>query len=138
MSRYSPVTAAATLLLLGTPVFADQIEAGQETYDRYCAACHGAEADGDGPMRPVLLVQPTDLTALSADNDGRFPLSRVVERIDGRDPIVSHGSPMPVYGDFFDTGAAVALKTHSGQPVLTTRPVADLVAYLKSLQAPAN
>lgn len=84
-------------------------------------------------MRTVLTVQPSDLTMLSARNDGRFPMARVVRRIDGRDPLVSHGSDMPVYGDFFE-GRDVGLKTGSGQTILTSRPVADLVAFLRGLQ----
>lgn len=133
-------TLAAMILALAPTghILAGQLEDGLETYMRYCASCHGADADGNGPMRPVLMVQPTDLTALSAENGGMFPVARVVKRIDGRDPLVSHGSPMPVYGDFFDTGAAVALRTDSGQPVLTTAPLAELVTYLESVQRPAN
>ena len=84
-------------------------------------------------MSPVLLIQPSDLTTLVERHDGVFPIERVVMRIDGRDPLVSHGSPMPVYGDFFD-GEEIILKTEKGQPVLTSVPVADLLAYLEGLQ----
>ena len=111
---------------------------GEALYDRYCAACHGAEATGQGPMRAVLTVQPSDLTALSAGNDGVFPMERVVKRIDGRDPLVAHGSPMPVYGAFFDDGKGVTLDMPGGEKIMTTQPVADLVAYIKGLQAPAQ
>ena len=107
-------------------------EAGRAIYERYCTSCHGLEGTGHGPMRAVLTIQPTDLTALGAG--GAFPLERVVKRIDGRDPLVAHGSPMPVYGDFFETGAGVALRTEAGQPVMTSEPVADLVAYIRSMQ----
>ena len=58
----------------------------------------------------------------------------VVQRIDGRDPLVSHGSPMPVYGPYFE-GQDTAIKTDVGQPILTSKPIADLVAYLKTLQS---
>jgi mono/diheme cytochrome c family protein len=129
MGVWAMLAAAA----MAGPAAAADAEAGRETYERYCASCHGIEATGSGPMRPVLTVKPTDLTALSAGNEGVFPLARVVKRIDGRDPLVAHGSPMPVYGDFFE-GEDVALKTPAGQPVLTSRPVADLVAYLEGLQ----
>lgn len=108
-------------------------QTGKAIYDRYCAACHGAAGTGDGPMRAVLTVQPSNLTALSAGNGGVFPMERVVKRIDGRDPLVAHGSEMPIYGDFFD-GDGASLRTDSGQPVITSTPVADLVAYLQGLQ----
>jgi hypothetical protein len=54
-------------------------------------------------------------------------------RIDGRDPLVSHGSMMPVYGDFFE-GTDVATKAETGQPIMTSQPIVDLLAYLQSLQ----
>jgi mono/diheme cytochrome c family protein len=106
---------------------------GEALYQEHCAVCHGADATGDGPMAPVLLVQPTDLTTLSARYQGAFPLERVVARIDGRDPLVSHGSQMPVYGQFFQ-GRDVALRTDAGQPMLTSQPIADLVAWLRTVQ----
>lgn len=113
----------------------DPVE-GQELYLDYCATCHGLDADGRGPMGPALVLQPTNLTRLQAENGGVFPLFRVVQRIDGRDPLVSHGSPMPVFGDFFEEGRDIALRTHSGQNVMTSAPVADLVAWLESIQQP--
>ena len=70
---------------------------------------------------------------LSRNNAGDFPLVRVIERIDGRDPLVAHGSPMPVYGDFFE-GVDVVLKAPSGQPIMTSQPIVDLVAFLRSVQ----
>lgn len=125
----------AVAMSLANIAQAQDARAGQETYERYCAACHGLEGSGHGPMRAVLTLLPADLTALQAGNGGKFPFGRVVRRIDGRDPLVSHGSPMPIYGGFFE-GRDVAMKTDEGQPILTSQPVVDLVAYLQSLQQP--
>ena len=121
------------LTLVAGPLWAADAEEGAALFLEHCAACHGPEADGAGPMAGVMTIKPTDLTALTAGNDGVFPVERVVKRIDGRDPLVAHGSPMPVYGHFFEGGAA-AIKTASGQPILTSRVIADLVAYLQGLQ----
>ncbi|MDA3856898.1 MAG: cytochrome c [Roseovarius sp.] len=121
------------VLWLPTVVGAQDLRLGQKTYERYCAACHGADASGDGPMRPVLTMAPSDLTALTKENGGAFPLARVVRQIDGRDPMVAHGDPMPVYGDFFE-GRDVVLKVDEGAQISTSRRVVDLVAYLQSLQ----
>jgi mono/diheme cytochrome c family protein len=107
--------------------------AGKALYEAHCAVCHGLEAKGNGPMAPVLLVQPADLTTLIARHGGVFPLERVAARIDGRDPLVSHGSDMPIYGAFFE-GSDVALRTDAGQPLLTSQPIADLVAWLRTIQ----
>ncbi len=110
-------------------VWAQDVETGEELYMHYCATCHGIGATGQGPMAGVLLVQPTNLKALAGE-DGIFPTARVAARIDGRDPLVSHGSPMPVYGPYFE-GRDTAIKTHEGQPILTSQPIVDLVAYLR-------
>lgn len=128
--------AIALLLAMAAPgtATAQSAETGATLFVQYCATCHGREATGQGPMAAVLLVQPTDLTRLSAGNGGIFPAERVVKRIDGRDPLVSHGSPMPVYGAFFE-GQDASMKAPSGQPILTSQPIIDLIAYLESLQS---
>lgn len=120
--------------LPATPALSQDAVEGEALFATHCAVCHGAGATGGGPMAPVLLIQPTDLTTLAAQADGTFPLIRVVTRIDGRDPLVSHGSPMPVYGPYFEGDADVALRSPGGQQIMTSRPVADLVAWLASVQ----
>jgi hypothetical protein len=40
---------------------------------------------------------------------------------------------MPVYGDFFE-GWDVAVKSETGQPIMTSLPIVDLLAYLASVQ----
>ena len=131
MKRFMAVSVVLVLSTGGA--LAQDASAGAEIYARHCASCHGIDGSGDGPMSPVLLIQPSDLTTLTERYNSTFPKERVVMRIDGRDPLVSHGSPMPVYGDFFE-GEDIILKTETGQPVLTSVPVADLLAYLEGLQ----
>lgn len=126
----------ALLPLLATPALAQDPAIGATLFQRHCASCHGIEAKGDGPMAPVLILQPPDLTSLTQKYDGVFPVERIVARIDGRDPLVAHGSPMPVYGDFFDGVKQAAIKTNAGQPILVSEPMADLVAFLGTLQGP--
>ena len=123
---------AAFLALVPHGVLAQDADVGAELFRHYCATCHGLDATGTGPMAGVLVIQPTDLTALT-DENGIFPTARVVARIDGRDPLVSHGSPMPVYGPYFE-GEDTAMKTPAGQPILTSKPIVDLVAYLETIQ----
>ncbi|SEP01031.1 Cytochrome c [Salinihabitans flavidus] len=128
-----PIIAWAGVALMALPAMAEDVPPGREIYLDHCATCHGLDHDGEGPMAGVMTVKPANLSTLTAGNDGVFPLVRVIERIDGRDPLVAHGSPMPVYGDFFE-GNDVALKTESGQPILTSGPVSDLVDYLRAVQ----
>lgn len=135
MKRKIAWTAGAALCVLGACLGAEEGDGarGEALYLEHCVACHGVDVMGNGPMAGVMIIKPSDLTALSADNGGAFPLVRVIKRIDGRDPLVSHGSPMPVYGSLFE-GRDLALKTESGQPIMTSQPVADLVTYLQGVQ----
>ncbi len=115
------------------PVFAGDIENGQDIYQGHCAVCHGENALGDGPMAPAMMIKPKNLTLLSIENDGVFPLVRTIKRIDGREELISHGSPMPVYGNFFE-GESIMLKTKAGQPIMTSQPIDDLISWMKSVQ----
>ncbi|WIY26239.1 c-type cytochrome [Parasedimentitalea psychrophila] len=124
---------AALLSVLATGGLAQDVEMGENLFQHFCAGCHGEDAKGGGPMAPILLVQPANLTTLSARNGGEFPLERVAGRIDGRDPIVSHGSDMPVFGWLFQD-QPVALKLPTGQPMLATRPVVDLITWMQTIQ----
>lgn len=121
----------ATLLIQAAQVAAQDLANGEATYQRYCAVCHGIDATGNGPMSPAMVLQPPDLTDLS--KEGIFPRNRVIARIDGRDPLVSHGSPMPVYGDFFE-GNWIATRDETGLMIMTTQPIIELLAWLESIQ----
>jgi mono/diheme cytochrome c family protein len=135
MKSVSAICATGLLALaLSGPAAAQDPAVGAELYGQFCATCHGSDATGNGPTAPILTLQPPDLTALSQRNDGVFPMQRVIDRIDGQEPLVAHGSPMPVYGPFFDGVQNVPLKAPSGQPVLVTQPIADLVSYLQAIQ----
>lgn len=132
MQKMKHVT-ALILAVAAAPALAQDAEKGAELYRTHCATCHGIEGTGQGPMAGVLVIKPANLTQLAASNGGVMPTERVVKRIDGRDPLVSHGSPMPVYGYFFE-GHDQAVKTPDGQPIMTSAPIADLLAYIEGLQ----
>lgn len=75
---------------------------GLDLYVNYCAACHGANGEGDGPVASAMQVQAPNLRLLTQRNDGAFPAEAVTEYIDGRTVISSHGDRrMPVWGDVF-------------------------------------
>lgn len=126
-------TALLALTLWPASLAAQDITAGEDLYRHHCATCHGIEGRGNGPMAAALVLQPPNLRNLTTRHGGTFPTFRVVTRIDGRDPLVAHGSPMPVYGDFFE-GNDTALKAQTGQPIMTSRAIADLVAFLEAVQ----
>ena len=106
-------------------------QSGAALYQQYCGACHGADADGKGPMAPVLREPPPDLTRIASRRDGVFPEAEIARIINGSDPIVSHGtSEMPVWGKRFTEGmppSAAAEAERRGQAIL-------LVSYLRSIQ----
>lgn len=131
MKKISLIAILTSLCIV--PAFAGDIMNGQGIYIRYCMVCHGIDGHGDGPMAPAMMIKPNDLTRLSSEYDGVFPLELAIKRIDGREGLISHGSPMPVYGDFFGDDT-VMLKTDAGQSVMTSQPIDDLVSWIISIQ----
>lgn len=107
--------------------------AGTEVFQNLCATCHGTAAKGDGPMTKVMTIRAPDLTTLSARNGGVFPMFRVVRQIDGRDPLLAHGGEMPLFGGLFEFPDG-AIASETGQPIVTAQPIADVAAWLASIQ----
>lgn len=110
------------------------VQAGQDLYMTYCWQCHGQNASGNGPMAEKFAMTTADLTKLTANNYGVFPLEAVARQIDGRDPLMAHGGEMPIYGPFFETGKAVTIRLSGGPPLMAGLPLANLIVYLESLQ----
>ncbi|MGI9394267.1 MAG: c-type cytochrome [Boseongicola sp.] len=126
-------TLFAALLTASGAIAEPNPDNGMEVYLNYCAACHGAGAKGDGPMVKLLKAIPADLTVLAEANDGVFPTFRIVRQIDGRDPLLSHGGEMPLFGHLFSyPDGSIAAET--GQPIITAQPIADVAAWLQSIQ----
>ncbi len=109
-------------------------QVGQDHYLTYCWQCHGLDGQGNGPMAEMLAIAAPDLTRLAERNDGVFPIEAVARHIDGRMPLLAHGGEMPIFGPFLTSDQYVALRLPSGQPMMTAQPLADVVAYLESLQ----
>jgi mono/diheme cytochrome c family protein len=105
-------------------------DSGVAMYSAYCASCHGANAKGNGRAAAALSNQPTDLTALSVQNGGKFPKAHVAYmlRVAGTAP--AHGTTdMPVWNEAFrglDGG-------HLRAQVASLR-VYNLVNYLEQVQ----
>jgi hypothetical protein len=82
---------AGMVLLLSTPVFADEIAEGRLYFRRYCASCHGVEADGHGYVARALAHPPNDLRHLGEGNDTSLIADRLAQFIDGRKMVIAHG-----------------------------------------------
>jgi mono/diheme cytochrome c family protein len=76
---------------------------GPDLFRAHCAACHGPEGKGNGPVGGALKTKPADLTLLAKNNGGKFPTQRIQKFISGDDPsLLSHGTrEMPVWGPIF-------------------------------------
>lgn len=132
-------TLVSLMLSIGASALAAEPEPpGRGEYLRYCGACHGPLAKGDGAASGFFRPTPPDLTRLAARHGGEFPMALIVKTIDGRDMPRAHGEPaMPVWGqilseEFGGTGKGK-------QPVSVERRVHariyTIAEYLRSIQA---
>ncbi len=131
MTRLSAV--ALAMILAAGAASAQDAESGAVLFQDHCATCHGTAAEGNGPMTAVLSIAPPDLTVLAEANGGTFPLERVVRRVDGREEVLAHGGPMPVFGMILG-GESGMVDAFDGTPVFTTRAVVDIAAWLQTVQ----
>lgn len=85
----------------GTPTFAAD-DLGARLYFNHCAACHGDEGEGTGPVAASMRVTVPNLRSLARRNGGGFPTDAVRAYVDGRNVPASHGDRlMPIWGDVF-------------------------------------
>ncbi len=103
---------------------------GRDTYDRYCAGCHGRTGRGDGPVAGSLKTLVPDLTSMAERNAGVFPRERARAAIVNTErPITAHGSgDMPVWGWVF--------KVLEPSEVRAEVRIDNVVAYIETLQEP--
>jgi mono/diheme cytochrome c family protein len=113
------------------PLLASSV-AGKDSFDLYCAPCHGTTGLGDGPVAAALRARPADLTALARRNNGRFPREAVVEYVTGTGrALAAHGTTeMPVWGSLF--------RAFDPSDVRVQQRIENLVTFLASIQAPST
>ena len=104
---------------------------GQETYMRFCAACHGESGVGDGPVSPALPISVPDLTRLQQRWKGEFDTKLLRKIIDGREVVVVHGTRyMPVWGYEFWVEEGADDEAKESVDII----VDNLIEYLRSIQ----
>jgi mono/diheme cytochrome c family protein len=105
--------------------------AGRDSFRLYCAACHGDDARGNGPVASSLRTPPPDLTLMARRNNGAFPRDRVREFITGTQRMIpAHGTvEMPVWGPMFGVFESDAR---------VRERIANLVEYIEGLQQPTT
>lgn len=101
---------------------------GKDSFEAYCAACHGQTAKGDGPAAPAMKTPVADLTMIAKKNGGKFNAVGVKEMIKGADRgMAAHGSKdMPIWGPVF--------RSFQGDPNIAELRVNNLVSYIESIQ----
>lgn len=105
--------------------------AGEDLYHQHCGACHGMTGEGNGPVSTMLDPKPADLTKIAEQNGGVFPEAKILRVIDGRDPVVAHGTrDMPIWGRRFSQGPPPG----PGTGAMARGQVLLLLQYLKSIQ----
>jgi mono/diheme cytochrome c family protein len=86
------------------PFPSEWVPSGEVMYKQFCAACHGAHAQGNGPVASRLKTRPTDLTTLSKRHGGKFPYDYVLSILRFGPGSSAHGSSeMPTWGPIFQT-----------------------------------
>ena len=82
---------------------ANYVPSGGQIYKQYCAACHGVDAKGNGPVRVRLKIPAPDLTTLTKRHGGKFPYAYVTGVLRFAPGVPSHGSgDMPMWGPLFE------------------------------------
>ena len=116
---------------------ADKFDIGKNEYMTNCASCHGTAGKGDGPSAETLKSRVTDLTVLSRNNGGVFPVSRVYEVIDGRQQVKAHGvREMPVWGKDYSIKGAQHYDDYPYDPEAFIRGrILALIDYLNRMQS---
>jgi mono/diheme cytochrome c family protein len=112
------------------PVLGESL-VGRDSFELYCAACHGSGGRGDGPVAAALKTPPADLTTLARRHNGLYPSEAVRGIIEGTNSaLAAHGSSqMPIWGPLFrafESDARVRAR------------IANLVMHIESLQAPTT
>jgi mono/diheme cytochrome c family protein len=104
------------------------VPSGQLMYKHYCAACHGADAKGNGPTASTLKTPPPDLTTLAKRHMGKFPYDYVSSILRFGPGTSAHGSSdMPTWGPVF-----YIIDKNNEEAV--QRRINNLCNYLASLQ----
>ncbi len=112
------IAAAALMTVTIGSGIAQDMNYGEAEFLNSCAACHGVDAKGTGPLAEQLIKRPADLTTLSQRNGGNFPYAHVIAVIDGR---------YVVPGELINTGTApgstrrLKLVFRAGEQVLAER-----------------
>jgi mono/diheme cytochrome c family protein len=132
---------AAAALMAASVSFADQSQSkivipvdrtastdAKQMYTSYCAPCHGTDGKGHGPVAASLKNQPTDLTEIQKNNNGKFPDAHVAAILQFGTEVPAHGTPtMPVWGPILGSMNRANLQDKQLR-------ISNLTHYLQTMQ----
>jgi mono/diheme cytochrome c family protein len=104
---------------------------GQQMYQEYCAACHGVDADGQGPAASACTRKPADLKTLARRNRGKFPYDHfyAILQFGTLTSAPAHGSAdMPIWLPMFAS-------LNRGHEDIALQRMHNIASYLASLQS---
>jgi len=109
---------------------ATDLPTGRKLYVEHCAACHGTDGDGRGPLAPELTKPPADLRRLSKKYGIPLAVGQIARFMDGREDVKAHGPrDMPVWGwEMWQNSEG------KRNPNEVSEPVAQIIGYLQSIQ----
>lgn len=119
--------------------YGGKADLGKGEYMSKCAVCHGQSATGEGGAIDILKAAPSNLTTLSKNNGGVFPVERVYMVIDGRQVVKGHGTrDMPIWGHDYSQEKAKAGEYFFGMPydmeMYVRVRILALIDYLNRIQ----
>ena len=119
---------AAVLVVISLSAAKASAQSGKEDYQHYCAACHGLDGKGKGTWNGTKVP---DLTLLSRENGGKFPVEEIHKVIDGRSQALWHQRrrDMPYWGEVF----AMENETPTSKAKIEAR-IAAIVNYIRGFQ----
>lgn len=137
------VVTAALVMGSGGSVFAagkERIDPGKREYENKCAMCHGKSGKGDSQIIDLLKAAPPDLSLLSKNNGGVFPVDRIYAVIDGREMVKGHGDrDMPIWGRDYSAETIRAGEYYVDAPydmeMYIRMRILSLIDYLSRLQS---
>ena len=110
------------------PLFAAD-DTGARLYLNHCAACHGEDGEGTGPVAASMRVTVPNLRTLAQRNGGVFSEDAITAYVDGRNTKAAHGDrQMPIWGDVF-RGAEQGTAQRT-----VRRRIAAVVDFVRALQ----
>lgn len=106
---------------------------GKALFMQNCAACHGADGRGNGPMARAMTTAPKDLTLIAVRHGDQFPRAKVMSTVDGYARSDLTGPGMPEFGDLLK-GDLIPFDSGDGRQTPTPRKLVALVEYLEAIQ----